>query len=32
MTRMNIFVSLPLRMLGKNAIQREIHAIGGTAI
>ena len=28
MTRMNIFVSLPLHMLQKNAIEREIHAIG----
>jgi len=30
--RMNIFISLPLHMLEKNAIQREIHAIGGTAV
>jgi len=28
MTRMNIFVSLPLHMLEKNATQREISAIG----
>lgn len=28
MTRLNIFVSLPLAMLEKNAIQREIDAIG----
>jgi arsenate reductase len=28
MTRMNIFVSLPLHMLEKNAAQREISAIG----
>ncbi|UGQ48586.1 arsenate reductase ArsC [Massilia endophytica] len=32
MTRMNIFVSLPLHMLEKNAIQREIHAIGATPV
>lgn len=32
MTRMNIFVSLPLPMLEKNAIQREIQAIGETAV
>lgn len=30
--RMNIFISLPLHLLEKNAIQREIHAIGGTAV
>jgi arsenate reductase len=32
MTRMNIFVSLPLHMLEKNAIEREIHAIGDTPL
>ena len=32
MTRMNIFVSLPLHMLEKNAIQREIQAIGETSV
>jgi len=32
MTRMNIFVSLPLHMLEKNAIQREIQAIGTTSV
>jgi arsenate reductase len=32
MTRMNIFVSLPLHMLEKNAIQHEIHAIGKTSV
>lgn len=32
MTRMNIFVSLPLQMLEKNAIQREIQAIGATTV
>ncbi|WP_373990340.1 arsenate reductase ArsC [Duganella sp. BuS-21] len=32
MTRMNIFVSLPLAMLEKNAIQREIQAIGATSV
>ena len=32
MTRMNIFVSLPLTMLEKNAIQREIRAIGATSV
>lgn len=32
MTRMNIFVSLPLQMLEKNAIQREIQAIGDTTV
>ena len=32
MTRMNIFVSLPLAMLEKNAIQHELHAIGSTAV
>jgi arsenate reductase len=32
MTRMNIFVSLPLAMLEKNAIQREIQAIGATTV
>ncbi|MDR7049187.1 arsenate reductase [Duganella sp. 3397] len=30
--RMNIFVSLPLHMLEKNAIQREIQAIGETSV
>lgn len=32
MARMNIFISLPLHMLEKNAIQREIHAIGATSV
>ncbi|SDG82087.1 MULTISPECIES: arsenate reductase ArsC [unclassified Duganella] len=32
MARMNIFVSLPLHMLEKNAIEREIHAIGETSV
>jgi arsenate reductase len=32
MTRMNIFVSLPLAMLEKNAIQSEIQAIGATSV
>lgn len=32
MTRMNIFVGLPLHMLEKNAIRREIQAIGATAV
>ncbi|MRW88412.1 arsenate reductase ArsC [Duganella sp. FT80W] len=32
MARMNIFVSLPLHMLEKNAIQREIQAIGATEV
>jgi arsenate reductase len=32
MARMNIFVSLPLHMLEKNAIQREIQAIGETSV
>ena len=32
MTRMNIFVSLPLHMLEKNAIEREIQAIGDTPL
>ena len=32
MTRMNIFVSLPLQMLEKNAIQREIQAIGDSTV
>jgi len=32
MTRMNIFVSLPLHMLEKNAIEREIQAIGNTPL
>jgi arsenate reductase len=32
MTRMNIFVSLPLHMLEKNAIQHEIQAIGKTSV
>jgi len=32
MARMNIFVSLPLRTLEKNAIQREIQAIGATEV
>jgi arsenate reductase len=32
MTRMNIFVSLPLHILEKNAIQREIQAIGETSV
>lgn len=32
MTRMNIFVSLPLQMLEKNAIEREIQAIGATTV
>ena len=32
MTRMNVFVSLPLHMLEKNAIQHEIKAIGQSAI
>lgn len=32
MTRMNIFVSLPLPMLEKNAIEREIKAIGATSV
>jgi len=32
MTRMNIFVSLPLQMLEKNAIEREIRAIGATTV
>jgi arsenate reductase len=32
MTRMNIFVSLPLHMLEKNAAQREISAIGALQI
>jgi arsenate reductase len=32
MTRVNIFVSLPLHMLEKNAIQREIDAIGTTPV
>lgn len=32
MARMNIFVSLPLQMLEKNAIQREIQAIGATEV
>lgn len=31
-TRMNIFVSLPLHMLEKNAIQQKIQAIGVTAV
>ncbi|MGK5027449.1 arsenate reductase ArsC [Janthinobacterium sp. RB2R34] len=32
MTRMNVFVSLPLQMLEKNAIQREIQAIGDSPV
>ena len=32
MTRMNVFVSLPLHMLEKNAIQHEIKAIGQSAV
>ena len=32
MTRMNIFVGLPLHMLEKNAIHREIQAIGATSV
>lgn len=32
MTRMNIFLSLPLHMLEKNAIQREIQSIGATPV
>ncbi|OYO30028.1 hypothetical protein CD932_01920 [Janthinobacterium sp. PC23-8] len=32
MTRMNMFVSLPLQMLEKNAIEREIQAIGATTV
>lgn len=32
MTRMNIFVSLPLNMLEKNAIQREVAAIGQVSV
>lgn len=32
MTRMNIFVSLPLNMLEKNAIQREVSAIGQVSV
>lgn len=32
MTRMNIFVSLPLHMLEKNAIQHEIQAIGASSV
>lgn len=32
MTRMNIFLSLPLHMLEKNAIQREIQLIGTTPV
>ena len=32
MTRVNSFVNLPLHMLEKNAIQREITAIGETAV
>jgi len=32
MARMSIFVSLPLHMLEKNAAQKEIHAIGNTAV
>ena len=32
MARMNIFVSLPLHMLEKNAIEREIQAIGDTTV
>ena len=32
MARMNIFVSLPLHMLEKNAIEREIQAIGDTSV
>lgn len=32
MTRMNMFVSLPLQMLEKNAIEREIRAIGATTV
>ena len=32
MARMNIFVSLPLHMLEKNAIQHEIQAIGETSV
>lgn len=32
MTRMNIFVSLPLQMLEKNAIEREIRAIGDSPV
>lgn len=32
MARMSIFVSLPLNMLEKNAIQHEIHTIGATPV
>ncbi|MYM81030.1 arsenate reductase ArsC [Duganella sp. FT50W] len=32
MARMSIFVSLPLHMLEKNAIQHEIHTIGATPV
>lgn len=32
MARMSIFVSLPLQMLEKNAIQHEIHTIGATPV
>ncbi len=32
MARMNTFVSLPLHVLGKSAIQHEIKAIGESAV
>ncbi|WP_317205574.1 arsenate reductase ArsC [Janthinobacterium sp.] len=32
MTRINVFLSLPLHMLEKNAIQHEIKAIGANAV
>lgn len=32
MARVNVFVSLPLHMLEKNAIQREVKAIGETEV